>query len=373
MNRLLSGALLGSSLLLGGCALAPGSDMPYEAGSPPIDELVDVQPITFSLVQAQSMARDEAGYRRRLEETSHNLQPEGDRHYHYQVGRGDVLNIVVYDHPELTIPAGGERSAVDSGNVVHSDGTIFYPYVGRMQVAGKTVDQVRRALSGALADYIAAPQVEVSVASFESQRAYVSGAVANTGAQPITNTPLTVLDAIAGAGGLTDNANWRNVVLTRDGEERIVNVYDMLQNGRMDQNQWLRDGDVLHVPTIGDQRVYVLGEVLSPQDLPMGGDRLNLMDALSQAGGIDEFSADASGIFVIRQGGPGDMQATVYQLNADNAAAFVLGTQFRLEPQDIVYVTTAPISRWNRVISQLLPSTNLARNSAGSFTDYRDL
>ncbi|ARS54112.1 polysaccharide export protein [Kushneria konosiri] len=373
MKRLLSCALLGSSLFLGGCVLSPGSDMPYEKSGPPIDDLVDVQPITFGLVQAQNAARKEFISQQSLKEATQEMTSDTSD-YNYRIGKGDILNIVVYDHPELTIPAGGERSSVETGNVVHSDGTIFYPYVGRIHVAGKNVADVRAQIASSLADYIAEPQVEVNIASFQSQKVYVSGQVSNPGQQPITNTPLTVLDAITSAGGLNENADWRHVVLThKNGQEEIINVYDMLQNGQMSQNRLLNDGDVLHVPDVGSQKVYVLGEVLRPQDLPMGGHRFSLVDALSQSGGIDEVEAQASGIFVIRQGGPGDKMATVYQLDASNAASFVIGTEFELEPQDIVYVTTAPISRWNRVISQLLPTTNLTRSSVGSVNDYNDL
>jgi polysaccharide export outer membrane protein len=74
---------------------------------------------------------------------------------------------------------------------------------------------------------------------------------------------------------------------------------------------------------------------------------------LSEVGGLKLGDADARGVFVFR--GVGD-RIDVFQLNARNPAAFLIGTRFILHPNDVVYVTTAPLARWNRVISDILPS-----------------
>ena len=113
------------------------------------------------------------------------------------------------------------------------------------------------------------------------------------------------------------------------------------------------------MPDVGTQKVFVMGEVDKSISLPLGRSPISLTDAIARAGGIKENSADASGIFVIRRDREDpEKLATVYQLDARNSTALILGADFGLKPQDVVYVTAAPVSRWNRVITQLLPTVS---------------
>jgi polysaccharide biosynthesis/export protein len=280
--------------------------------------------------------------------------------YEYHVDKGDMLSITVYDHPELTNPSGSNNNNPEnSGITVENDGTIYYPYIGKVQIAGMTVDEIREAIARPLAQFITDPQVSVRVQRFSAKRAYVTGQVGQPGPQPITNIPMTVLDAIARAGGLSDNANWHEVMLSRNGSETILSVYEMLNNGRLGQNMLLQHGDVLHVPVAGQQQVFVLGELNRVNTLSMGNIRMSLTEALTRSGGLNQVTSNAEGIFVIRPNAPDNAKlATIYQLDVKNAIGFAVGAQFMLQPSDIVYVTTAPVTRWNRVISQIIPSLN---------------
>ncbi len=190
----------------------------------------------------------------------------------YRVGPGDVLSILVWDHPQMNMPAGPNRSPAEVGNRIHGDGTIFYPHIGTAMVSGKTVSQIRELITMGLKKVIPKPQVDVSIASFRE-----------------------------------------------------------------------------------NNHVYVLGEVPKPGKLPLKMSRLSLTDALAQSGGVDEPTANARGIFVFRSKDSGD-GTDVFQLDAQSPTAFLWGTQFNLQAQDVVYVTAAPATRWNRIISKLIPS-----------------
>lgn len=344
-------------LFMAGCALAPGPHYSNKPGwfseddgddAEPLSEAVEVHQISTAVLTRNQDYNAPPPPEALLQE------PES---YDYEVGPGDVLQITVWDHPELTIPAGSMRSSEESGNWVHNDGTIFYPYVGKIEVVGLRVTEIRDLIAERIAEYIEEPQVDVTVAAFRSQRIYVTGSVNQPGAYPVTNVPTRLLDAVNAAGGITEFADWSDVTLTRSGKDYQLSLRAIYQQGNPAQNVLLKPGDVLHVGRNADNKVFVLGEVLEPQPVPMTRTGLSLAEALSTVGGFTKQTADASGIFVMRQAPEGsDHLVDVYQLNAKEATALVLADNFPLQRRDIVYVTAAPIARWNRVIQNILPT-----------------
>ncbi|AGH45547.1 polysaccharide biosynthesis/export protein [Paraglaciecola psychrophila 170] len=269
-----------------------------------------------------------------------------------------MLSIGVWDHPELSLPAGMQRTAAFDGFRVKTDGTINFAYAADIPAADKTLKQFSELLVEELSKVIQKPQIDIKVVDFRSQRVYVTGEVKQPGVFPVTETPLTLIDAINQAGGLNERANWRTVNFTRDNQVQIIKLDDFYTMGDISQNRLLQHNDIIHINRIDNQKVFVLGDVSKAGSIEINRYGLSLAEALSDVGGLNESTANANGVFVLRKRANSEngVFADVYQLHAQNVVALVLADQFKLQARDIVYVTTAPIARWNRLISQLVPT-----------------
>jgi len=217
---------------------APAAADGTEAGDPFVPRLIPVTP---------QLLREQAVRRQMLDTEVKGLigsqQPNA-----YRIGPQDVLNVLVWDHPELSNPMGNFQDIQNMGRLVREDGTIFFPYAGVLQVGGKTVEEVRREIEKKLAPYIQNPQVDVRVVGFRSKKVYVTGEVARPGIVPVTDVPMTVMDAINTAGGFDkERADQRTAYLTRNGQRQILDILALYSSSQ--GNLLLQDGDVLYVPT----------------------------------------------------------------------------------------------------------------------------
>lgn len=276
------------------------------------------------------------------------------RSYVYRVAPLDVLTITVYEHPELTMPAGQYREPQAAPTIVAADGTMFYPHVGSFQAAGKTLKEIRQLLTRELAVYVKNPQLDVRIAAFRGRKVQIAGEVVAPSTLPITDVPMRVQDAIAQARGPTPDADLQRVTVTRDGNAYQLNMLAVYELADRSQNWLLADGDIVYVP---DRRqtstVVVMGEVKVPSVRVLIKGRLSLAEALGDNGGLDPLTANPSLIYVIR----GNYDApTIYKLDAGSADAMLLAVQFPLQPRDVVFVSTVEVARWNRVMSQILPT-----------------
>jgi polysaccharide export outer membrane protein len=338
--------------LTSGCFMAPGirisdSDMTsryQEAG----DKDFQVQPVTPQVIARLLEQRG----KEREKRAPDPLATEA-ANYQYRIAPNDILSVTVWEHPELTIPFGAFRGPEENGVQVYANGTMYYPYVGLVQVAGKTIQEVREDLVRGLKKVIENPQVSVRVGLFRGKRVEVTGEVKTPSTLPVTDIPLRVSDAIVRAGGLVPESDPSHVTLKRGGKSYTLDMTSFYEEGDLRQNWLLVDGDILHVADRSRSQVYVFGEVKKMGTRPMPRGRMSLAQALADSEGFDYASLSPSGIYVLREqaGKP-----VVFRLDAGSADALVLAAQFPLEHRDVVFVETNGLANYNRVASQILPT-----------------
>lgn len=282
----------------------------------------------------------------------------------YRVGPQDVLLATVWDHPEISLPMGQYRTDQTSGSVVEDDGSIFFPYVGKLKVAGMSVGEIRDALTVQLAKVLRNPQVDVKIIAFRSQKIYVGGEVRNPAVYNVTDVPFTLAEAVARAGGFLPTADDSHLILNRGSRSWYLNFHGLMGAGKGIGQVVLQDGDSLQVPSATEEPVYLMGEFMRPGNVPLTHGTLSLAKAISEAGGLQMTGSDATSIYVIRAGDASNT-VDVYHLDGRNPASMVLADKFALVPHDIVYVDAGTLTRFGRVMNALIPTIN-ATTQTGS-------
>ena len=173
----------------------------------------------------------------------------------YQIGPYDILNIIVWNHPELTTPTTQLSDPEESGLLVDEQGYIFFPFAGKVKVSGLALDQAREALEDKLKEYIRDPQLSVRVISFRSQQVQVIGEVVKPGIVPITDKPMSIMQAINASGGVNSvTANTRQIFVLYEKNNQInIDWFDAQQPTSViaADKFYLQNNVIIYVPPAG--------------------------------------------------------------------------------------------------------------------------
>ncbi|QYD73291.1 polysaccharide biosynthesis/export family protein [Paraburkholderia edwinii] len=285
----------------------------------------------------------------------------------YAIGPGDVLAIEIWDHPELNLPTTNVQTvgidftgsaSVSTGYTVDTNGMIQFAYAGAVHVGGLTEMQARNVLAAQLGKYVRDPQVTLRVQSYRSKRVYMDGEVHSPGLQIFNDVPMTLTEAINRAGGFTAVGDRANIAVIRNGKSTIVDIPALVAKGINPSDVLLRNGDMVRVFAREDSKVFLMGEVTRPTTLFLRNGELSLNEALGDAGGVSQNTADAKQVYVVR-----NITAdkhVIYHLDASNPSALALAENFELKAKDVVFVDTAAVVRWARVINNIVPSAEAA-------------
>ena len=307
------------------------------------------------------LLRRQAEQRREEREQRQVSRAELIENHEYEVSAGDTLMIFVWGHPEFSNPAEFDTGDLQ-GRLVRGDGTIFFPHVGIMEVEGYTIEEVRARIAQRLAPYVSEPQVDVRVADYRGKKVYVTGEVRDPGAIPMTDVPLTAMDAINTAGGLADSADRRRLEITRGDDQILLDGLELYSRGHGDL--LLEDRDVVYVPDNRFNRVFVVGETQQQDSVELVDGDLTLAESISEVGGLRLGTADTRHIYVMRgqpvfdedTGEELGIRPEIYHLDATSAVALLLAERFFMQPRDIVFVSASGWVRFARNVDQIVPT-----------------
>ena len=205
----------------------------------------------------------------------------------YVVGEGDLLQVTVLTHPDLTTAARVSR-----------EGQIRLPLIGQVFVAGIALPRIADVIAGRLANgYLVDPQVTVSVQEYRTLRATIIGMVNRTGVYEFRDR-LTFLELLSRAGGLSPDADSAAVVTSRSGESRAVDLRGLLTLGNISLDIEIRDGDRVFIAPA--PKITIAGEVRRPGDY-RHEPGMTAIRALNLAGGLTP-DADSRAVITSRSG-----------------------------------------------------------------------
>lgn len=273
----------------------------------------------------------------------------------YRLNYGDVLSIQLWAYPEITPPIQDATSVRTVGYPIDPNGNVQLPLIGSVKVSGKTLAETHSFLRSQFSKYLKNPDVIVRILSFEANRYFVNGQVMKGGQYTLNDLPISLYTALGQAGGIdTKTGDTTNIQLIRNGRTFNLNTIQLEKRGLSLHNLLIQPNDTIFVNTKQEQKLYVMGESSKSQALNLRDQDMTLSDVLGESEGINPYSASAARIYVMRT----DLdtkRSTIYHLNLSSLGNLALANQFNMKKNDIVYIDATGLTRWQRVMNQIVP------------------
>lgn len=353
--------LLGFTLSTVGCALAPGLqtyDLP-EQGVYQTELGSSVNVIQLNQNTLRHLQQDQNTDIQDISSLFRHSQ------LNYKLSSGDILSIYLWAYPEITPPvsnANNDQSIQANGFQIDQTGYIQFPIIGRYKAAGKSLAQVNQELRSQLSRYLKTPDVIARVLSYQGQRYSVQGNVMKGGQFFLSDQPVSVYTALGLAGGVnTQYGDNTSITLVRQGRTYQLNSIDLEKAGYSLHNLLIQPNDTLYVNSKENQKIYVMGESGKNQSLQMRDQGMTLSDVLGESLGLNPNTASASRIYVLRSDAQ-TQQTELYHMSLLSLGDFGLANQFKMRRNDIVYVDSTGLARWQRIVTQILPFSNALYN-----------
>src|SRR5262245_15443218 len=302
-----------------------------------------------------------------------------------RIGVGDAVQITIWEAGSggvFSSPASdrltpGSRASTIPEQGVAKDGSVNVPYAGRIRVAGKTPAEVESMIVTRLAGKATEPQALVTLTRNISHSATVTGDVTSGARVPLSAGGDRLLDVVATAGGVKAPVHEAFITLSRAGTTLTVPMQTVLSNHK--ENIYVRAGDVITVVR-APQSFTAAGATGRNAVVPFDASGITLEEAMGRAGGLLDWRADPTGVFVLRYESTalvrnypgvaqhllrGNVVPVAYHLNLRDPVALFRARRFAMRDKDILYVSNAPLTEVEKIL-RLLQTINAPVVTASS-------
>ena len=345
-------------VFLNSCAILPGiNNGPSNKNSKTtLGSEYTIKDVGINIVKINSLTENDFNILNEvnIEELDYKVNKFNDIYnyrYEYILGPADIISINLTDTDDL-----------DNSYEIDPDGMIDLPFIGKIKIDSLTVDEAQNILKQILSDFYRNPDLQIGIEEYNSSKVYIVGAVRNQITINLDQKPIKLIEAAIQANfnpNAADKLLGTKGFLRRDNQLYKINLNNTFANLDDRENFFLKKDDVVFIDRNSDS-IHVFGEVTKPGEY-YPNKNYSLTELISTAG-LNQLTSNAKKVYVIREDFSSFLKINVYQLDIRNPVNLVAGRKFILKPKDIVFIPPTEIVKWNRVISLLLPQTDLFKS-----------
>jgi len=340
------------------CATLPGinQDPNKKKSKTPIEGQYSINDVGIEIIKINSLTENDFNIlnQKNVEDLEFNINKFDDIYsyrYEYILGPADIVSINLTDTDDI-----------DNSYEIDPDGLIDLPFIGKIKIDDFTVDQAQNILKEVLGQFYINPDLQISVEEYNSSKVYIVGAVRNQLTINLDQKPIKLIEAAIQANfnpNAADNILGTKGFLRRDNKVYKVNLNNAFSSIDERENFYLKKDDVIFIDR-NSEAIHVFGEVTKP-GVYYPSNNYSLTELISTSG-LNQLTANAKKVFVIREDFNSFLKIKVYQLDIKDPINLVVGKKFLLQPKDIIFIPPTDLVKWNRVISLLLPQTDLFKS-----------
>lgn len=298
----------------------------------------------------------------------------------FKIGPGDVLEVSVWEAPPASLfgsstvdPRIGTsaRVTVMPEQMVSSEGTITFPFLGLVKVSGMSLQQIEAEITKRLNGKANLPQVLARLVKNTTANVTLVGEMGASVRMPLSPKGERLLDALAAAGGVRQPVDKMTIQVTRGTSVYSLPMETIIRDPR--QNIILQPGDVV-TALFQPLSFTALGATAKNGEINFEAQGISLAQALARSGGLIDSRADALGVFIFRfeeaealdwpqkpvAQTPDKRVPVVYRMNLRDPAGFLVAQNFPVHDKDVLFVSNAPaaeLQKFLNLVSSVLSPT----------------